>query len=452
MGYADISKRLHSGSVLNQLIWMAIPVIGTSFMAMAYNFINIIFVGSLGSHAVAAVGTAGLYMNLSWGLSSLFTVGAGIKVSHAIGKGDLHLARSYVRSGILASIIAAVIFVFLLAFTRDFLIGLIQLHSLFIEKEASSYLLLAGISVLFSFQNLFFTSVFIGSGDSKTPFRINATALAINIMFDYILIFPVGLGINGAAIATILSQGIALILFYIKLKGSASLKPSGVSYKPLLLKEIVGLGISPTLQRVSFTVIAIMMARIISTWGPTAIAVQKVGIQIEAISYMTIAGVLSALAAISGQAYGAKDYAKQWKAFKAGMLLATIIGVFTSTLLIAFPGTLFSIFLHDKESIVMGRDYLIILGFSQLFMCLENTATGAFFGWGKTNVPAISGIILTVMRVPMALLMITFWKHALSSVWWSISISSIAKGTLLVVLYVILFKVFIRKQENELSL
>ena len=99
----------------------------------------------------------------------------------------------------------------------------------------------------------------------------------------------------------------------------------------------------------------------------------------------------------------------------------------------------------------MGREYLIILGFSQLFMCLENTATGAFFGWGKTNVPAISGIILTVMRVPMALIMIAFWKHALSSVWWSISISSIAKGTLLVVLYVILFKVFIRKQENELS-
>ena len=451
MGYSDISKRLHSGTVLNQLIWMSLPVIGTSFMAMAYNFINIIFVGNLGSHAVAAVGTAGLYMNLSWGLSSLFTVGAGIKVSHAIGKGDLQLARSYVRSGILASIIAALIFFILLVFTRDFLIGLIQLHSLFIEKEASSFLLIAGVSIIFSFQNLFFTNVFICSGDSKTPFRINATALAINIMFDYILIFRVGLGINGAAFATILSQGIALILFYIKLKGSASLKPSGVSYKPLLLKEIVGLGISPTLQRVSFTVIAIMMARIISTWGPTAIAVQKVGIQIEAISYMTIGGVLSALAAISGQAYGARDYAKQWKAFKAGMLLAVLIGVFTSTLLIAFPGTLFSIFLHDKESIIMGRDYLIILGFSQLFMCLENTATGAFFGWGKTNVPAISGIVLTVMRVPMALLMIAFWKHALSSVWWSISISSIAKGTLLVVLYVILFKVFIRKQGNELS-
>ena len=430
---------------------MAIPVIGTSFMSMAYNFINIIFVGNLGTHAVAAVGTAGLYMNLSWGLSSLFTVGAGIKVSHAIGKGDFHLARSYVRSGVLASIITASIFFILLAFTRDFLIGLIQLNNPFIEKEASFYLLLAGISVLFSFQNLFFTSVFIGSGDSKTPFRINATALVLNIMFDYILIFRVGLGINGAAIATIISQAIALVMFYSKLKWSTSLKPLGVPYKPLLLKEIVGLGISPTLQRVSFTIISIMMARIISHWGATAIAVQKVGVQIEAITYMTIGGVLSALAAISGQAFGAKDYTKQWKTFKAGMLLAIIIGVITSTLLITFPSTLFSIFLTDKVSIAMGRDYLIILGFSQLFMCLENTATGAFFGWGKTNVPAISGIVLNVMRIPMALLLIAFWKHSLSSVWWSISISSIAKGTLLVALYIILFKLFIKKQRNGLS-
>jgi Na+-driven multidrug efflux pump len=73
-------------------------------------------------------------------------------------------------------------------------------------------------------------------------------------------------------------------------------------------------------------------------------------------------------------------------------------------------------------------------------------ATGAFFGWGKPNIPAISGITLTVLRIPMAYAFISLWQNALSSVWWSISISSMAKGTLLVVLYIILFKSFIRKQ------
>ena len=170
--------------------------------------------------------------------------------------------------------------------------------------------------------------------------------------------------------------------------------------------------------------------------------------QIEAISYMTAGGFVSALSTISGKAYGARDYQTQLAAFRSGMLLAFLIGTATSVLLIAFPGFLFSIFLSDADSIALGREYLIILGFAQLFRCMELMATGAFFGWGRTNIPAISGIIFTVIRIPMAIALINFWKHALSSVWWSISISSIAKGILLVTLYIILFKLFIKKHNS----
>ncbi|HEX3009153.1 MAG TPA: MATE family efflux transporter, partial [Bacteroidales bacterium] len=282
-------------------------------------------------------------------------------------------------------------------------------------------------------------------GDTKTPFRVNTTVLAVNIVLDYLLIFIAGLGINGAAVGTILSQALGTFLFYRRLNYIEELKPAGVTYQPNLLKNIISLGVSPTIQRVSFTIIAIAMARIISEWGPHAIAVQKVGIQIEAISYMTAGGFMSALSSISGKAYGAKDYQKQWNAFRSGMLLAVIIGIITSAVLVIFPQPLFSIFLQDKESLAMGSEYLVILGFSQLFMCLELMATGAFFGWGRTNIPAITGISLTLLRIPMALAFIHFWQSSLSSVWWSISISSIAKGILLVALYIILFKTFIRK-------
>jgi Na+-driven multidrug efflux pump len=189
------------------------------------------------------------------------------------------------------------------------------------------------------------------------------------------------------------------------------------------------------------------MARIISGWGPTAIAVQKIGIQIEAISYMTAGGFLSALSTISGIAYGAGDYRKQSQAFRSGMLIAFVLGTATSVLIIVFAGPLFSIFLNDQESLTMGREYLVILGYSQLFMVLELVSTGAFFGWGKTNIPAIIGIVFTVLRIPMALSFIQFWQNELASVWWSISISSMLKGTILSVLFVVLFKAFIRKQK-----
>lgn len=445
-GSLNYKSVLSTYPILKQLIWLALPVIGSSFMTMAYNFINMIFVGNLGSNAVAAVGSAGFFMHLSWGLSSLITVGAGIRVSHAIGNGNPQLARSYVRSGILAVIGLALIYYIFLFFMGNDLIGLIRLNNIEMERAATGFLLIIGMTIPFTFQNLFFTSVFIGSGDSKSPFRINATAFALNIILDYLFIFQARMGINGAAIATVISQAIGTLLFYIKLNSSASLRPVGTAFQSSLLKDLIRMGISPAIQRVSFTIVAIVMARIISDWGPTAIAVQKVGIQIEAISYMTAAGFLAALSTISGQAFGAGEYRKQWQAFRSGMLLAFIIGTITSAILIAFAEPLFSIFLSDPKSVAMGSEYLVILGFSQLFMVLELMATGAFFGWGKTNIPAITGIGLTVLRIPMALAFIGLWHNTLSSVWWSISISSMAKGILLVMLYIVLFKSFMRSQ------
>jgi putative MATE family efflux protein len=268
---------LNAYPILKQLILLALPVIGSSFMTMAYNIINMIFVGKLGSGAVAAVGSAGFYTHLGWGLSSLLTVGAGIKVSHAIGSGDFKLSRSYVRSGILAVVLLALVYYAFIFFAGKQLISLIQLNNPEIEKAALSYLQVLGLVIPFTFQNLFFTSVFIGSGDSKSPFRINATALAINILLDYLLIIRAGMGIQGAAVGTIISQATGTFLFYMRLKGTANLKPIGTEFQSSLLKNILKMGVSTTFQRVSFTIVAIFMARIIASWDQQPLQFKKSG-------------------------------------------------------------------------------------------------------------------------------------------------------------------------------
>jgi len=159
VGLTGTCNDANQGSNSNQLIRLALPVIAISFMSMAYSFINIFFVGKLGSNAVAAVGSASFYMNLSWGISALLTVGAGIKVSHAIGEKNLLLAKSYVRSGILATIIVAVVYYILMIVFSKYLIGFIRLNNAEIEKSATSYLLWIGVCIPFSFQNLFFSNV-----------------------------------------------------------------------------------------------------------------------------------------------------------------------------------------------------------------------------------------------------------------------------------------------------
>jgi Na+-driven multidrug efflux pump len=205
------------------------------------------------------------------------------------------------------------------------------------------------------------------------------------------------------------------------------------------------LGLSPALQRMIFTFIAIIMGRIISQWGGVAIAIQKIGVQIEAVSYLTASGFSTALSTISGNSFGAGNFKGQWNNYIAGMILAITTGLFITAIFILFPETLFSFFLSDQLSLKMGKDYIIILGYSQVFMCVEFVSTGAFYGWGKTNTPAAVSISLTFLRIPMALFLIEYISRDIDLIWWSISITSILKGVILSTLFVIQIKSFLNK-------
>jgi len=257
------------------------------------------------------------------------------------------------------------------------------------------------------------------------------------------------MGVMGAAVATIVSQIVIIILYQRQLKKFPALKPGKATFRKLLLWQILKLGVSPSIQRIVFVIIAIFMARIISEWGAVAIAVQKVGVQIEAITFMTVSGFGSALSTLSGQAYGARRYRKQWDYYCAGLWAALMIGISTTLLFVLAPGPLVSLFFHDPESVAMGKEYLIILGYSQLFMCLEILTAGAFFGFGRTHIPALTSVGLTVIRIPLALFLIYQWHWGLSGVWWSISMSSMAKGTLLCILFIVIIHRFLKHNTSK---
>ena len=122
------------------------------------------------------------------------------------------------------------------------------------------------------------------------------------------------------------------------------------------------------------------------------------------------------------------------------MGMALILGVFATVLLIGFGKPLFSIFIPEAEAIAGGEVYLRILGYSQLFMCVEITITGLFNGLGRTYIPSIVGILLTGARIPMAYFLSQPGILGINGVWWSISISSILKGLVLAGIWFYLVK------------
>ena len=430
---------LTEGRIADKLIKLAIPIMATSFIQMAYNLTDMLWVGRAGSSAVAAVGTAGFFSQLAVALATVSKVGAEIKVSQSIGRKDEKATKKYITTSLQIIIVTSLIMgLIILAFKTKFL-GFFGLENEEVLSMANTYLSVIAAGMVITNLIPVFTAIFNGSGNSKTPFLINTIGLVVNMLLDPILIFGLGpipkLGVLGAALATIGSQAIVVTYFVISMIRSKEkyLKINLLSKIDLeAVKSLCKLGLPSGIQNGLFTVFSILIARIIAGWGEVPIAVQKVGCQIEAITWMTAGGFSTALSSFVGQNYGAKKFDRIKKGYKATIMIAGVVGILSTLILVVGGEWIFSLFINEPEAIVLGKDYLRIMGYTQLFMCLEITTVGLFNGVGKTTIPALVSIILTGSRIPMAIILSRPSLLGLNGVWWSISITMVLKGVTIV--------------------
>ncbi|MFT5748865.1 MAG: putative MATE family efflux protein [Ancylomarina sp.] len=428
---SKIRQLLSLSKVGKDLFKLALPIIGAHLLHTAYNLTDMIWVGELGSNAVAAVGSAGFFINIGWALASVITVGVNVKIAHSIGAKDLNSAGRYAISGLWGIGFLSLVFTSVLFVWPSEFIGFFKMTDVHVNEMATSYLIIAAAGGVLNFTNLFFISIFNAQGKTKTSLKASLIGTSLNIILDPIFIFLLDLGVEGAAYATIIGRTVSLTYFILAFKRSSSIRLKG--YFPHLdkIKSIVHVGFPAAIQRISFSLIYIVMARIIASWGPTAIAVQKIGVQIEAFTFMVVGGLMQAVTITVGKHYGAKDMDQIPKVFRAAWQMAFGVGMITTLMFLLIPETLFSIFVPEKESILMGKNYLNILAISQLFMCMEMVAAASFHGVGKTSVPAIVSVIFTSLRIPIAYILGFYTFLSLNGVWWSISLTSIIKGVLL---------------------
>ncbi|MBC6004939.1 MAG: MATE family efflux transporter [Paeniclostridium sordellii] len=438
---------LTEGKIIDKLIKLALPIMGTSFIQMAYNMVDMVWVGKAGSSAVAAVGTAGFFPWLAMAFVAISRVGGEVQVAQSMGKNDAEETKSYIKAAIEVNIILSLIYTLVLLIFKDSLIGFFNLGDANVISMSKKYLVIVALGMIFYFINPIFTAIFNGMGNSKDPFRINTVGLITNIILDPLLILGIGpfpkLGVEGAAIATVFSQFIVTMCFIVMI-----MKRNNEYFKVKLFRKIsleyykslCKLGMPVAIQSGMFTIFSMLLGVIVASWGPVAIAAQKVGSQIEAISWMTADGIAVALSSFVGQNYGATKYDRINKGFKITLGIATVLGIITTSILIFAGKQIFTIFINEADAIKEGASYLKILGYSQLFMCVEIITAGAFKGIGRTYIPSIILTVLTGARVPMAYFLSRPELLGLSGVWWSISISSILKGILMISVYVYLLK------------
>lgn len=445
---------LLEGSIAGALAKLAFPIMGTSLIQMAYNLTDMIWIGRVSSNAVAAVGAAGMYLWLANGVASIPRLGGQVKAAQALGAGNGENAAEYGKAAIHVGLLLIFLCSAIYVLGNDGLIGFFRLNHESVIRDARIYLVIVGSGLVFSFMNQIFMGLFTATGNGIATFRSTTVGLAVNIVMDPVLIFGIGpfpsWGVAGAAVATVVAQAIVFFMFcHLASKDSVLFgrirlfTPSHLSH----WRGIFKIGLPIAVQNIIFSGLSMIIARLIAGWGDAAIAVQKVGSQIESISWMTADGFATAVNAFVAQNYGARQKERIKKGYFTAMGLMLGWGFITSFVLIVFPDVIFQIFITEAAVLPMGVDYLRILGVSQLFMCTEITSAGAFQGLGRPLPSTVTGIAGNAARIPMAIIL-SGTALGLNGIWWSISISSIIKGIVVPVWFLFILRKYLKTLQS----
>ena len=327
---------LTKGPILKTLTKLAIPIMASSFLGTLYNITDMAWIGLLGAKAVAGVGVGGMFTWLSQGLVSLARMGGQVQVAQHIGRREQEEAHGYAQAAVQMAALLGILFAAVVLILLKPLIGFFKLEDAEALAAAFSYTKIACGLIVFSFLSLTLTGLYTAQGDSKTPFAANLVGLAVNMILDPVLILGPGpfprLGVTGAAIATVTAQFIVMSILVMRIlvtKKENVLKGIQLFEKipPKYVRGICKIGIPTALQGMAYCMISMVLTRMVSGFGAEAIATQRVGGQIESVSWNTADGFGAALNAFIGQNYGAGKMDRVKKGYRASLITVGVWGL-----------------------------------------------------------------------------------------------------------------------------
>ena len=424
------TKNLTSGPIHRQLFNLAVPIMGTSFVQMAYSLTDMAWVGRLGSESVAAIGSVGILTWMTNSISLLNKVGSEVSVGQSIGAQNAPDARSYASHNLTLSLVISICWGLILFVFAEPIMQIYKLEPA-ITAKAVNYLRIVATAFPFIFLSASFTGIYNASGQSKIPFMISGIGLLLNMILDPLFIFGFGWNTEGAAIATWVSQATVLGLFIYRLKKRKEVLGGFAFFTKLesrFVKRIFKLGLPVAILNTLFSIINLFMARTASLYGGhIGLMTLTAGGQLEAIAWNTSQGFSTALSAFVAQNYAAGKNDRVLGAYATTLKMTAVFGTFCTLLFVFWGSELFSLIVPDPQAYKAGGVFLRIDGYSMLFMMLEITTQGLFYGTGRTIPPAVISIGFNTLRIPLAMLLASIGME-ITGVWWAISLTSIAKG------------------------
>lgn len=433
---------LTQGNILQKLIAIAAPIMAMQVFQMAYNLIDMFFLGRISADAVAAAGSAGMFLWLAVAFFIIGQLGAEIGVSQSIGKGAEETARKYAKNAILIATILGVATGIITIIFSEQLISILQIREAHVAGDAAVYLRIVGFAFPMMFINNAIIGVYNGVGNSKFPFYLKTIGLIFNILITPLFIFTLGWGIIGAAVATALGHIVTGLLLLISIKHPKFCPFDNFKFKEILvtdkkiIKQIFKWSLPISADSALFTSLSMIIAVFVADFGSGAIAAQGVGTQIESLTWLVGGGYAAAFRAFVGQNYGALKLDRLKKGYFLSATAMTIWGLGVGMIMFFAGGAIFRLFIAEPEIVAIGVSYMRILALVQIAQCMDGLSSSAFDGLGKTLPPTIVSITFNTLRVFVAFFL-SQTALGLNGIWIAIAFGNLMRGIVLTSWYLL---------------
>jgi MATE efflux family protein len=411
-----MTKNLTEGDPAQLIFFFALPLVAGNMMQQLYAFIDTLIVGRfLGVNALAAVGCTGSLMFLTLGFIMGFCTGVTIYTGQRFGAGDAQGVRRSAAACVVLGILAVLtLTAIILPLTRSLLLLMETPAEIIDGAQDFISIVFAGLTIflLLYLQNCLIRSL----GDSTTPTIFLAVTLAINVALEPVAILVLGWGIPGAALATVFSQAIGAVLFFVYIwRRVPALHTRWTDWKPdrAVLMAHLRMGLPMAFQASVIAFGAIILQVALNNLGAIPVAAYAATQKIDAVAVMPMLSFGYALAAYTAQNYGAQKYERIRMGVRACLKMSMAFAVGIGALLIAFGSHVLALFVGAdaagaEEVIAYGETFLLVNGSTYVILALLLVYRNVLQGLGQSVIPTIAGAMELLMRAAAAIFLCTY--------------------------------------------
>ena len=430
----------------SKALWsLAIPIMLGMGIQTLYNLVDMIFIGTLGGQSITGIAFNMPLFFLVLGLTMGLGTGVTASIARFIGQNNKKEADNSAEHAIF---MAVVISLFLSS------LGLLfgeRILSLFgAEGEILSigweYLHVMCVGMPFMIFSGFFRSILAGEGDMKLPMMVAGLGTVLNIILDPIFIFDLenygglgfGLGVAGAAMATVISQVIVFCVFiymlFVKKHSYITFRLKDFSFSSDIIWDIVKVGLPASLSMVVMAIGQGVFNKILIHFSADTVAAYQVAGRLDMLVFLPIFSIAASLTTLVGMFFGAKEYDILRFTIKYGIMSAFCITVLSSVLIYLFADLAVGFFTDDELIISIAVTFLKLFAFVYPLISVGITTGRILQGLGK----GLPVLVITIVRVlgvsaPLAFLFIFYMGKPVEWVWYSMMISTIVAFTIAVI-------------------